>query len=132
MKRILVGALCGAALAATAAPPTQFDMRSPQGFETPAIVMSVAQARDAVDGTRVQLRGKITEHLRADKYTFVDEHGDSVMVSLDSDRDWSNISRNEPIEIEAKVDRFWNSFKLEVKKARPQNPTRTSTGKPQP
>lgn len=116
MKKILVAALASPLIASSlwAAQPT-----GPRGFEAVPTVITVAQAKEAADDARVKLRGKLTEHLRNDKYTFVDEKGDSIMVELDDDRNWSHISRNQPIEIEAKVDRDWNNIKLEVKKATP-------------
>lgn len=118
MKKLLIAALTSSLVVANvwAASPS-----GPRGFDTAPSIISVAQAKEAADDARVKLRGKLTEHLRNDKYTFVDEKGDSIMVELDDDRDWSQIARNQPIEIEAKVDRDWNSIKLEVKKATPLN-----------
>lgn len=118
MKKLLAVALLSSVLATGAFAGKSLD-KGPQGFATTPTVVSVAQAKEADDDARVTLRGKLTEHLRKDKYTFVDEKGDSVMVELDDDRDWSHISRGQLIEIQAKVDRGWNDFKLEVKKATP-------------
>lgn len=90
---------------------------APQAARTPASVEQILQT--ARDEDRVVVRGRITRHLEDDKYEFVDEAGKSIRVELDDDRDWSNIAKDQPIEIEAEVDRYKEWIKLEVKRADP-------------
>jgi len=116
----LAAALPLAAQAASGAAPQGFDApaaaqtsqdKAPQGFgpTTPT----------TVDDEYVILRGRFTSHIKSDKYEFQDEAGGVITAELDHDRDWSMVHRGKLMEIRAKVDRDWNSTKLDVKSAKP-------------
>ena len=45
--------------------------------------------------------------------------GGVITAELDHDRNWSMVHRGKLMEIRAKVDRDWNSTKLDVKSAKP-------------
>ncbi|MDO5530861.1 NirD/YgiW/YdeI family stress tolerance protein [Sutterella sp.] len=91
----------------------------PQGFGHDGPV-TVAWVKDkGTDDQVVTLRGRFTEHLRGEKYTFVDEQGGSITAELDNDRDWSMIQRGAPVEIRAEIDRDFTGTTLDVRSARP-------------
>ncbi|MDO5530860.1 NirD/YgiW/YdeI family stress tolerance protein [Sutterella sp.] len=121
-----------AALAIAAAPAAQAS--GPHGFEHPHAAPHAAAPqgfahsgpvsvdwvlRNGSDDQHVTLRGRFTEHIRGDKYEFVDEAGHGITAELDDDRNWSMIRRGAPVEIRAEIDRDWNRTSLDVISARP-------------
>ena len=96
----------------------------PAGFEE-QMLKTVGQIKDlSRDDDLVLVRGRLTGHLKKNKYVFTGEDGGTITVELDDDRDWSFIARDQPIEILAKVDRELLNVELEVRDARalePQN-----------
>lgn len=124
----LAAALPLAAQAASGAVPQGFDApaaaqasqdKAPQGFgpTTPTTVENVI--KNGADDEYVILRGRFTSHIKSDKYEFQDEAGGVITAELDHDRNWSMVHRGKLMEIRAKVDRDWNSTKLDVKSAKP-------------
>ena len=124
----LAAALPFAAQAASGAAPQGFDApaaaqasqgKAPQGFgpTTPTTVENVI--KNGADDEYVILRGRFTSHIKSDKYEFQDEAGGVIPAELDHDRNWSMVHRGKLMEIRAKVDRDWNSTKLDVKSAKP-------------
>ena len=114
----LAAALPLAAQAASGAAPQGFDApaaaqtsqdKAPQGFgpTTPTTVENVIK------------NGADDEYVKSDKYEFQDEAGGVITAELDHDRNWSMVHRGKLMEIRAKVDRDWNSTKLDVKSAKP-------------
>lgn len=103
---------------APAAAQTSQD-KAPQGFgpTTPTTVENVI--KNGADDEYVILRGRFTSHIKSDKYEFQDEAGGVITAELDHDRNWSMVHRGKLMEIRAKVDRDWNSTKLDVKSAKP-------------
>ena len=93
--------------------------KAPQGFgpTTPTTVENVI--KNGADDEYVILRGRFTSHIKSDKYEFQDEAGGVITAELDHDRNWSMVHRGKLMEIRAKVDRDWNSTKLDVKSAKP-------------
>ena len=52
-------------------------------------------------------------------YEFTDEAGDTIEVELDDDRNWSNISKDQLIDIYGEVDKDLMSINIDVKRAVP-------------
>ena len=67
----------------------------------------------------VTLKGRLTNYLGDDRYEFTDVNGDRIEVELDDDHDWSNIAKDQLIEIVGEVDKDLMSTSLEVKRAAP-------------
>jgi len=63
----------------------------------------------------VKLRGNITERLSDDRYVFRDASG-TVNVEIEQKR-WNgqNVTPQDQVEIQGKVDKDWNEFEIEVK-----------------
>ena len=92
---------------------------APAGFEGNRID-SVAAVKDrAHDDQKVTLRGRLTNYLGKDMYEFTDEAGDTIEVELDDDRNWSNISKDQLIDIYGEVDKDLMSINIDVKRAVP-------------
>lgn len=115
------------ASAVQAAGPTGFDApaaasadaRAPQGFGPTEVTTVKWVLENGTDDQVVLLRGKFTEHIKGEKYEFVDEAGGAITAELDNDRDWSMVKKGAPMEIRAEIDRDWNNTKIEVRSARP-------------
>lgn len=92
---------------------------APAGFEGNRID-SVAAVKDrAHDDQKVTLRGRLTNYLGKDMYEFTDEAGDTIEVELDDDRNWSNIAKDQLIDIYGEVDKDLMSINIDVKRAVP-------------
>ena len=119
---LFTAAAAAAVMASTAfaAGPSGFNAPAgaPQGFEPTATTVADV-LKNSHDDQVVVLKGKFTKLIKHDKYEFVDEAGNAITAELDDDRDWSNIAKDQPIEIEAEVDRYKEWIKLEVKRADP-------------
>lgn len=76
---------------------------------------TAAKAKDLKDDSWVKLRGNITERLSDDRYVFRDASG-TVKVEIDQKR-WNgqNVTPQDQVEIQGKVDKDWNEFEIEVK-----------------
>ncbi|WP_312228726.1 NirD/YgiW/YdeI family stress tolerance protein [Pseudescherichia sp.] len=76
---------------------------------------TAAKAKDLKDDSWVKLRGNITERLSDDRYVFRDASG-TVNVEIDQKR-WNgqNVTPQDQVEIQGKVDKDWNEFEIEVK-----------------
>ncbi|HIV15960.1 MAG TPA: NirD/YgiW/YdeI family stress tolerance protein, partial [Candidatus Avisuccinivibrio pullicola] len=64
-------------------------------------------------------RGRLTNYLGKDMYEFTDEAGDTIEVELDDDRNWSNIAKDQLIDIYGEVDKDLMSINIDVKRAVP-------------
>ncbi len=105
-------------------PPHHRDFfgNTPRGFEND-LTKSVSQIlTDSEDGQLVIVKGRLTRYLGDEKYELTDDFNESIIVELDDDKDWSYISKDQLIEVAAKVDRDLMSTKLEAKGARPLQP----------
>ena len=127
IKGILLAAVLGVtccSMPVLAAGPSGFDSapsvnQRPSGFNHEKVT-TVRWVKDkASDDDYVVLKGRFTEHLRGDKYAFVDANGDKIVAELDDDRDWSHVHQGKQYEIFAKVDKDWTRTKIEVKRAVP-------------
>jgi len=76
---------------------------------------TAAKAKDLQDDSWVKLRGNITERLSDDRYVFRDASG-TVNVEIEQKR-WNgqNVTPQDQVEIQGKVDKDWNEFEIEVK-----------------
>ena len=98
-KIALAAALCALAVpfAALAAGPTGFGPQerpgAPQGFT---------------------LQGRFTKQLSKDKFEFTDAKGDTIVVELDDDQNWSQVHKDALMEIVAEVDKDLMSMELEA------------------
>ena len=112
----LAAALPFAAQAASGAAPQGFDApaaaqasqgKAPQGFgpTTPTTVENVILSMNNMCRRSVRAAGE--------------KAGEQQPAELDHDRNWSMVHRGKLMEIRAKVDRDWNSTKLDVKSAKP-------------
>lgn len=76
---------------------------------------TAAKAKELKDDSWVKLRGNITERLSDDRYVFRDASG-TVNVEIEQKR-WNgqNVTPQDQVEIQGKVDKDWNEFEIEVK-----------------
>jgi len=99
------------------ATPTQTQNQTQQGgfVDKNATPTTAAKAKDLKDDSWVTLRGNITERLSDDRYVFRDASG-TVNVEIDQKR-WNgqNVTPQDQVEIQGKVDKDWNEFEIEVK-----------------
>lgn len=88
-----------------------------QGFQGPGPrIISVQEALQMPDDTKVALRGNIVQHLGGDDYAFQDATG-TITLEID-DKRWrgQSITPQDTVEITGKVDRDWGSgVEVEVK-----------------
>lgn len=119
-KIALAAALCALTVpfAALAAGPTGFGAQerpgAPQGF-TLQKMNSIAQLKkEAHDDQLVTLQGRFTKQLSKDKFEFTDAKGDTIVVELDDDQNWSQVHKDALMEIVAEVDKDLVSMKLEA------------------
>ena len=75
--------------------------------------------KNGADDEYVILRGRFTSHIKSDKYEFQDEAGGVITAELDHVCNWSIAHIVMLMVSRAKVDRDWNSTKLDVKSAKP-------------
>lgn len=144
MNKLVFLALAGAlALSANLASADDHDFRKnhnchfendssmPGGFENSTKIDSIAAVKDkATDDQVVFLKGRLTKHLGGEKFEFTDTAGDTIVVKLDDDYDWSHVSKDMPIEIEAEVDEDFIKLHLDVKCARPAGQMAPASGAP--
>ncbi len=99
------------------ATPTQTQNQTQQGgfVDKNATPTTAAKAKDLKDDSWVTLRGNITERLSDDRYLFRDASG-TVNVEIDQKR-WNgqNVTPQDQVEIQGKVDKDLNEFEIEVK-----------------
>ena len=119
-KIALAAALCVLTVpfAALAAGPTGFGAQerpgAPQGF-TLQKMNSIAQLKkEAHDDQLVTLQGRFTKQLSKDKFEFTDAKGDTIVVELDDDQNWSQVHKDALMEIVAEVDKDLMSMELEA------------------
>ena len=119
-KIALAAALCALTVpfAALAAGPTGFGPQerpgAPQGF-TLQKMNSIAQLKkEAHDDQLVTLQGRFTKQLSKDKFEFTDAKGDTIVVELDDDQNWSQVHKDALMEIVAEVDKDLMSMELEA------------------
>lgn len=119
-KIALAAALCALTIpfAALAAGPTGFGAQerpgAPQGF-TLQKMNSIAQLKkEAHDDQLVTLQGRFTKQLSKDKFEFTDAKGDTIVVELDDDQNWSQVHKDALMEIVAEVDKDLMSMELEA------------------
>lgn len=119
-KIALAAALCALTVpfAALAAGPTGFGAQerpgAPQGF-TLQKMNSIAQLKkEAHDDQLVTLQGRFTKQLSKDKFEFTDAKGDTIVVELDDDQNWSQVHKDALMEIVAEVDKDLVSMELEA------------------
>ena len=124
MKKLALTAMAVAFVSATAlAAPQGFNQSAapggPQGFNNQAPNTVSGVLSDAHDDQVVTLQGRLTNFLGDDRYEFTDAAGDRIEVELDDDKNWSNISKDQLINIVGKVDKDLLSTTIEVKQAAP-------------
>lgn len=96
-------------------PQTQNQTQQGGFVDKNATPTTAAKAKDLKDDSWVTLRGNITERLSDDRYVFRDASG-TVNVEIDQKR-WNgqNVTPQDQVEIQGKVDKDWNEFEIEVK-----------------
>ena len=99
-------------------------INGPRGFNNEQFRSVKEIINNANDDEIVFVQGRLTRFLGDDKYELTDANNDSIVVELDDDRDWSYISKDQPIEVVAKVDKDLLSTKLDIKNARPLPPNK--------
>lgn len=124
MKKLYITAIAAALFSAAAlAAPQGFDGKGvaggPQGFNNAAPNTVATVKSNAYDDQIVTLQGRLTKHLQKDHYEFTDLEGNTIEVELDDDHDWSNIAKDQLIEIVGEVDKDLLSISIDVKRAVP-------------
>lgn len=117
-KSLMISAAAAAVMmfCATAQAGNHHFRNGPQGFQNQAPTTIASVIQNAYDDQYVTLQGRLVAYLGHDRYTFQDATG-TIEVELDDDYDWSYISKDELIQITAKVDKdFWKT-ELDVKQA---------------
>lgn len=121
LKKIkLAAVLCAFAVpfAAVAAGPSGFDNQArpgaPQGF-THQKMDSIAQLKsDAKDDQIVVIDGRFTKQIKKEKYEFTDAKGDTILVELDDEKNWSHVQKDAKVELTAEVDKDFTSTELDA------------------
>lgn len=121
LKKIkLAAVLCAFAVpfAAVAAGPSGFDNQAcpgaPQGF-THQKMDSIAQLKsDAKDDQIVVIDGRFTKQIKKEKYEFTDAKGDTILVDLDDEKNWSHVQKDAKVELTAEVDKDFTSTELDA------------------
>lgn len=86
----------------------------PNGFDN--LLSSIPQIQNkGKDDQYVRLKGRLTSFLGNDCYEFTDSMGNSIEVELDDDIDWSNVHKDQLIEICGKIDKDLFVLKIEAK-----------------
>ena len=119
-KTMLAATLCALAVpfAALAAGPTGFGPQerpgAPQGF-THQKMNSIAQLKsDAKDDQIVVIDGRFTKQIKKEKYEFTDAKGDTILVDLDDEKNWSHVQKDAKVELTAEVDKDFTSTELDA------------------
>ena len=120
LKKIkLAAALCAFAVPfAAVAGPSGFDNQArpgaPQGF-THQKMDSIAQLKsDAKDDQIVVIDGRFTKQIKKEKYEFTDAKGDTILVDLDDEKNWSHVQKDAKVELTAEVDKDFTSTELDA------------------
>ena len=121
LKKIkLAAVLCAFAVpfAAVAAGPSGFDNQArpgaPQGF-THQKMDSIAQLKsEAKDDQIVVIDGRFTKQIKKEKYEFTDAKGDTILVDLDDEKNWSHVQKDAKVELTAEVDKDFTSTELDA------------------
>lgn len=127
MKRVIIYLFCTLLLIIGSASAGMHDRfhHGPRGFGHERL-MTVSEVRKNIrDGQMVFLQGRLTKYYGGEYYEFTDLQGDTIEVKLDSDRNWSYLKKDEPIDLIGKLDKDMFSIKIKVKKA---YPTKVMTG----
>ncbi len=128
MKKLAVlvsAAVLAVASTAALAAPQGFNSSTPavsggpQGFANQAPNTVAGVKSSAYDDQVVTLQGRLTNYLGKDRYEFTDMQGGTIEVELDDDYNWSNIAKDQPIEIVGEVDKDLLSTSIDVKRATP-------------
>ena len=116
----LAAVLCALAIpfAAVAAGPTGFSGQdrpgAPQGFNLEKMA-SISQLKSqAKDDQVVVIEGRFTKQIEKDKFEFTDAKGQTILVELDDDRNWSHVRRDALVELTAEVDKDFTSTELDA------------------
>ncbi|QIW16509.1 TIGR00156 family protein [Pasteurellaceae bacterium RH1A] len=112
MKKLLMIALVGAGLAACSKPnhnPNQ--VFGPQQSNT---VVTIAQAKTFNDDSIVLLEGNIVRQIDNDEFIFRDATGE-IKIEVE-DHAWNglNVTPQDKIRIQGKLDKEWNKADLDV------------------
>lgn len=91
----------------------------PQGFSLNEMSDIATLKKNAYDDQLVTIKGRFTKQLTKDKYEFTDTKGQTIVVELDDDRNWSHIRKDALVEIVAEVDKDFMSIELNCINARP-------------
>ncbi|NLD09033.1 MAG: NirD/YgiW/YdeI family stress tolerance protein [Xanthomonadaceae bacterium] len=112
MKRLLMVSALAVGLASPFAvaqfkdPSTVMINNSQGGFQGPSAVdnVTISDAKTMRDDSYIALEGKITKHLRKDKYLFTDGT-DEIVVEIDKDK-WRGviITPNDTVRLEGEID----------------------------
>lgn len=94
------------------------DYGRPQGFSLNPMADIESLKKNAYDDQLVTLKGRFTKQLTKDKFEFTDTKGQTIVVELDDDRNWSFIRKDALVEIVAEVDKDFMSVELECINAR--------------
>lgn len=104
--------------AAVSAAPRNLDYM-PQGFDR-VPPLSVAEVMNSArDHQLIVMQGRLTQYLGRDLYEFTDRQGQTIVVDLNKDYDWSHVQRNQLINIIGKVDRGITGTIIRVRSAEP-------------
>ena len=94
----------------------------PRGFVEDQTLSTIkAILENGKDDEQVRVKGKLTKYLGDENFEFQDNENNTIVVELDSDRNWSYLEKDMPIEIVAKIDEKKSGKILEVQCARPEN-----------
>lgn len=96
---------------------------APRGFDDDMFLSSIDSIkRDGQDDDLVLLRGRLTKYYGDELYEFTDLDGDTIEVKLDDDDYWSNIYKDQLIDIVGKLDVDMFSILVKVRRAAPLEP----------
>lgn len=116
----LAAVLCALVVpfAAVAAGPTGFSGQdrpgAPQGFNLEKMA-SISQLKSqAKDDQVVVIEGRFTKQIEKDKFEFTDAKGQTILVELDDDRNWSHVRKDALVELTAEVDKDFTSTELDA------------------
>lgn len=90
----------------------------PQGFSLNPMNDIATLKKNAYDDQLVTIKGRFTKQLTKDKFEFTDTKGQTIVMELDDDRNWSFIRKDALVEIVAEVDKDFKGIELECINAR--------------
>ena len=73
---------------------------------------------EAKDDQIVVIDGRFTKQVKKDKYEFTDAKGDTILVDLDDDQNWSHVKKDALMELTAEVDKDFTSMELDAIEAK--------------